>query len=678
MLKRLWWSVQRSLRYKLLAIGLLPILLVMPATLGLALYWSERFTTEQLFRRVNSDLAVAEDAFLRLQQHYLDKLGSLAESYVFHTRYLQRDGDEVRALIRDLKERAQFDFIHLTDPLGVWLFETEPARSKPSILIQGALEGRAGSGIEVFSYSDILREGNGLPEKVVLPLIDTSGGAPADRRVEDRAMVLRLVYPVTNAEGKVVAVLDGGVLLSGNYRFVDAIRDLVYGPGSVPEGGSGTVTVLLDDVRISTNLRDGAQRRAVGTRMSEQVHLLAMQGAGRWVGRSFEVNGWHISAYSPIWDVHGQRVGMLHTAFLETPLRQSHRHAMLLLLGMLVVLMGISSWLVVRGTKSIFQPIEAMTAVVRATQAGQGLRSGPVAAADEIGELARQFDRMLDLLQERQRQIRRAAEELERKVNERTRELQQKNADLASTIRLLRETRQQLFVAEKLAALGELAAGVAHEINNPTAVILGNMDVIVAELGKAAAPVQTEIDLIVEQVYRIRSIVDHLLQYARKAECAGQLDRVDVNRVIAETLPLVQHELERKSVVLTARLQAQAMAELNPQDLKQVLVNLIVNAVHAVPVGGRIELLTDDWQDQGVTITVRDNGSGIQAEHLSRIFDPFFTTKQQQGTGLGLYVSYLLIRRYGGNITVESTPGQGSAFRLWLLSEAPMEEAVTQ
>ncbi len=679
MLKKIHNLFDRSLRYKLLFLGLFPILLVMPVTLGLAFYWSERFTTEQLYRKVNADLAVAEDAFQRLQQDYLDRLGRLAESYAFRTRYSQGDADGVRTLIRDLKEGARFDFIHLTDPLGVWRFEPEAGsafnRSKPSILTQKAVNGRPGSGIEIFSYSDILREGNGLPEKVLLPLIESRYAGPTQREVEDRALVLRLVYPVLGEDGHVVAVLDGGVLLNGNFAFVDAIRNLVYGPGSVPEGGIGTVTVLLDDVRISTNLMDRPDHRAVGTRTADDVRDRVLQAGEHWVGRTFEVSGWHVSAYAPIWDVHGQRVGMLHTGFLETPLRQSQQHALTLLLLMLFALMGLASWLVVRGATAIFRPIEAMTAVVRATQAGQERRIGPVASRDEIGELARQFDTMLDLLQERNRQIQRATEELEQKVRERTRELTRKNIDLVHTVDLLRQTREQLVMAEKLAALGELAAGVAHEINNPTAVILGNMEVLVAELGAAAEPVRVETDLVIEQVYRIRSIVNNLLQYARKAEHAGYLEAVDVNRVIEETLPLVRHELDRKAVTVALRLEARTAVQVSPQDLQQVLVNLIVNAAHAVPVGGWVELGTADWQAQGVTITVRDNGSGIASAHLTRIFDPFFTTKQQQGTGLGLYVSYLLVRRYGGRITVDSKPGQGSAFHVWLLREAHMEDA---
>jgi len=122
---------------------------------------------------------------------------------------------------------------------------------------------------------------------------------------------------------------------------------------------------------------------------------------------------------------------------------------------------------------------------------------------------------MLDTLEQNQARIEHDATQLEEKVRRRTKELKQQNVRLQESMLLVNETRQRLAMAEKLAAVGQLTAGVAHEINNPTAVILGNMDILLAEIGDARSEVQTEIDLIIEQVYRIRSITDRLLQYSR-------------------------------------------------------------------------------------------------------------------------------------------------------------------
>jgi len=367
---------------------------------------------------------------------------------------------------------------------------------------------------------------------------------------------------------------------------------------------------------------------------------------------------------------------MLYAGFLEAPFRLSLWRALGMLVLMFILLMLVSSVVAVKGAKSIFRPLEAMSSVVRATREGRSQRIGKVASRDEIGELAREFDGMLGLLEARNREIRQWADQLEDKVQERTAELEQKNADLHRTIRVLRQTRQQLVVAEKLAALGELTAGVAHEINNPTAVILGNMDVMVDELGSAAEPVRNEIDLIIEQIYRIRDIIDNLLQYARPDEYAGYLVDVDINRLVQDTLKLVQHLKKETWFDLELALDASIAIRISPQELQQVLINLIVNAVHALPrEGGTVGISTRDWEGKGLVLQVRDNGCGMNEEQLSHIFNPFYSTKGQgEGTGLGLSVSYGLIRRYGGNITVRSTPGGGTCFSVWLLAEPVMVE----
>jgi len=291
---------------------------------------------------------------------------------------------------------------------------------------------------------------------------------------------------------------------------------------------------------------------------------------------------------------------------------------------------------------------------------------GAVGSTNELGELAGRFDTLLDQLQERNRELERAAHVLEDKVSERTRELAEKNRELEKTISLLRETREQLVLAEKLSALGQMAAGIAHEINNPAAVILGNLQVLADELGSGARPVAREIELISQQVDRIRHIVTGLLQFARSEPAAGPVEEVDSNRLVEEVLPLVSHGLRPRGIVLKTRLEATQRLWINVFDLQQVLVNLIFNAANAVADGGRIEISTRDSGPDGVVLAVADNGAGIPEEKLKNIFDPFYTGDPHRGSGLGLSVSYGLVRRYDGNISVSSVVGKGSRFEVWL------------
>jgi len=670
-------AVRETVRYKLLVLVLFPILLVMPIVLALAVYWGAKITYDQLFIKVNTDLTVADDIFGRIREDYLNRLGRLAESYVFRTALDADHADSIQQQLSDLKATTGFTYLHVVDISGNRLYEENTTgHSRSSSLLLKAAQGIPVVGVEIFNAKDLTAEDSFLARNNELLLLETPRARPTDRTVEDRGMMIRAIYPVKLASGKIVALLDGGVLLNGNFDFVDTIRNLVYGPGSLLEGSIGTVTVFLDDVRITTNVPLRPGERALGTRVSDEVRSRVLDKGEVWIDRAFVVNDWYISAYEPILDDTGNRVGMLYTGYLEAPYRTSLWRALAVLVLMFIILMLLSSIVAIRGAKSIFKPLESMTKVVHATRSGQAQRIGQVDSQDEIGELAREFDVMLDLLEERSRQVRDWADQLEDKVTERTAELQRKNADLLRTIRVLRETRQQLVVAEKLAALGELTAGVAHEINNPTQVMLGNLDVITAQLGPALRPVQNEIDLVIEQIYRIQEIINNLLQYARPNEFAGYLTEVNINMLVSDTLKLVQHMRKEATFSIELDLQASNQVKINQQELQQVLVNLIVNAIHAIQDrNGNILIMSRDWDNRGVMICVKDNGVGMDEEQLGRIFNPFYSTKGQgEGSGLGLSVSYGLIRRYGGNISVKSTPGEGAEFTVWVLSEPELIE----
>ena len=676
--QKLYRKIRQTVRYKLLVLVLFPILLVMPIALGLAVYWGSKFSYEQLFIKVNTDLSVSHDIFERIKRDYLSQLKETGESFTFHSALLRQDSQTIRQQIANLQQSNSFSYIHIIDADGAIIYDPDAektsAKARPSSALSRARAGIASSGIEIFSATDLAKEH--LEQRVVLPLIDTARARPTTRKIEDRGMMIRALYPIRNHTGKVLAILDAGVLLNSNFAFVDAIRDLVYGPGSLIPGSIGTVTVFLDDVRITTNVPIRPGQRALGTRVSNTVRSKVLDQGEIWIDRAFVVNDWYISSYEPILDVDGKRVGMLYAGFLEAPFRDSLLKALGVLVLLFIVLMTFTGLVAVLGAKSIFKPLERMSAVVNATRRGEEKRIGQIDSEDEISTLAKEFDAMLDLLEERKNLLQQWADDLEEKVDERTAELKQKNTELTRTITILRKTRQQLVIAEKLAALGELTAGVAHEINNPTAVMLGNLDVIIAEMGTQLKPVQDEIDLVIKQIYRIKDITNNLLQYARPDSFAGYVNSVDINATIRDTLKLVQHLRAGLEYDMQLELQATVEVRINQQELQQVLVNLIGNAIHALPdAQGKITVSSRNFKQLGVQILIQDNGRGMDEDAVSKAFNPFYTTKKQgEGTGLGLSISYGLVRRYGGNIEIDSTPGVGSLFIITLLSEPIMLE----
>ncbi|RKT46349.1 molybdenum cofactor biosynthesis protein B [Thiocapsa rosea] len=259
-------------------------------------------------------------------------------------------------------------------------------------------------------------------------------------------------------------------------------------------------------------------------------------------------------------------------------------------------------------------------------------------------------------------------------------ELRQADQDLEDVLALLREARhKQCVQTEKLAAVGELIAGVAHEINNPLAVMLGYVNLVTHELGPTAWSVRMEVDLIVQQIERVRKIIDSLLDIARPMDDVDLLSPEDMARLIEDSLGLVIDQAQRGMLKVCLDLQATCPVRIGRQDLQQVIVNLIVNAFHAVELnGGLIEVGSRDWDGRGILISVRDTGPGVPADLVEKIFRPFFTTKGAgRGTGLGLSVSTGLIRRYGGALTLEATSEAGTEFRIWVPAEPAFDDEDT-
>jgi len=696
-----------SLRHKLLALVLGPLLLLTGTVILLTAHWSTSYTYKQLFTKVNTDLRVTHDIFDRIQFDRQRALTSLANSSAF-SAHLQNDYSHgVMYLLNRQREQGGFDFVNLLSNDGTqrltdrgwvnWNLSRSPLTE--SVFANWATQAPmdTATGIEIYSRLVWSAESEALEQKVVFPLIDTPRAAPTDKTVEDRAMVIRVLQRVRGNDGVALGVLEGGLLLNRNYAFVDEIRDLVYGPGSLAAGSRGTVTVFLDDVRITTNVPASDDSRALGTRVSVEVRDSVLEQGLTWIDRAFVVNDWYISAYQPIVDVYGDRVGMLYAGYLEAPFRSDLYRGIAVIAAVVIAGSLLAVVAAILGAKSVFKPVESIARVVRATAAGRHQRIGKLKVRDEIGELATQFDSMLDTLEENSAQIKANANELEQKVQERTTELKLKNSSLQESITMLREAQQKLATAERLAAVGELTAGVAHEINNPTAVILGNMDILIQEMGEHREDVQTEIDLIIEQVYRIRSITDRLLQYSRPTTTAPlkqeelmglpaltssmqcdetspvRVELVEINELIESSLVLVKQELSQKHINLVTRFTQVPRITIDKLGLQQVIVNLVLNASQAVSDYGEVIVSTFECEDGMVCIEVQDNGTGIPAEHLPRLFDPFFTYGKEGGTGLGLSVSYGIVQRYGGEIDVQSMPGECTTFTIML----PIRESAT-
>jgi signal transduction histidine kinase len=224
----------------------------------------------------------------------------------------------------------------------------------------------------------------------------------------------------------------------------------------------------------------------------------------------------------------------------------------------------------------------------------------------------------------------------------------------------------QLTQAEKMSSIGLLAAGVAHEVNTPLAVISSYAQMLSKRV--QSDPKQAELlEKITAQTFRASEIVNNLLNFSRTS--GTEFSEVDVNQVITETLALLEHQFKAARVRVREELTpGLTPIQGNAGKLQQVFLNLFLNARDAMTGGGTLSVTTENGS--GVNVAISDTGSGIAQEHIDRIYDPFFTTKgsanegQRRGTGLGLSVTYGIIQEHAGKIRVESRPGQGTTFHL--------------
>jgi signal transduction histidine kinase len=337
--------------------------------------------------------------------------------------------------------------------------------------------------------------------------------------------------------------------------------------------------------------------------------------------------------------------------------------------------------LVMLATRQVVDPIHALEARSEEMARGELARPLPPSGeADEIGRLAVAFEEMRRALRDRLRSTESINIDLEREVRRRTEALEQRNVELREALEKLHRAQDNLVRSEKLASMGRLVAGIAHEINNPVnAVInsLGPLEETVRELaGVATGPNAAELGGSAEEMMavvkrgaaRTKAIVQALHNYSRGDDSVER--EVNLGRSIEDSLDLLRHRLRDVKIVKEVEPGLRLIGL--PGQIDQVLMNLITNAAQASgPAGGTITIGAHARVD-GVEITVRDDGPGIPPDIRARIFDPFFTTKDVgEGSGLGLSIVHGIVERHGGRIDVESVVGQGTTFRL-LFPHAPV------
>jgi two-component system NtrC family sensor kinase len=468
----------------------------------------------------------------------------------------------------------------------------------------------------------------GLAEQAYTPILETPKAAPEpfDPREGTAGLTLTAVAPVLDEYGSVVGAVIVAHLFNNDFTIVDRIKEVA---------GVDTVTIFFGDLRVSTNVPNEQGQRAVGTRLSQQVRDQVLVRGLDFEGQAFVVKESFITRYTPLRDHAGQIVGILYVgarraSFVKLVNDFYVRISLIALATILVAVM-----IAIPISRSITSPIAQLVAAHEKVAQGDRTVTVPVRGSGELGILAKSFNSMVETL---------------------------------------RMTEQQLIQSEKLASVGQLAAGVAHEINNPLGTILLFSDIMRKEL-PPGDPRRDDAEMIINETTRCKTIVSDLLNFARQNEVLAQA--TDVNALLSQTIEDVRIQPIFENVDINARLDsALPTIQADPAQLREVFVNIMTNAAEAMEGGGALTVATEATADEMVKISFTDTGCGIPEENLSKIFTPFFTTKPiGRGTGLGLAIVYGIIKMHRGQIYVESEIGVGSTFTITLPVKLPVAPA---
>ncbi len=600
----------------------------------------------QARRAVDHDFATARTIY----DQQLEAL-KLSVQFAASGATIQRDlaaGDRasLAAYLERIRRDAGFDFLSLTDRQGRVLLRASRdggERESPSDIgvVKAALTGKVAAATEMLSAARLQEESPALRERARLRV--GSGEMIA-------GMTLVAAAPVESGNGGVIGALYGGMLLSGNPAIVNRVWRLLFGGDGFTASETGVITIFQGDRRILTNVQASNGERAIGTVAPTEVREPVLRRGEIWKGRTYVVRDWYISEYAPIRNYAGDAIGMLGLGILENTYTAIRDRVILSFFGIatmgFLLIIGITYYMI----RYITRPIGEMVAATKSIIAGrldQEVRSN---SPGELALLAESFNAMLQSLRWMKRDLEEWGRTLEEKVEQRTQELVAMQARVAQS--------------ERLASVGMLAAGVAHEVNNPLGAILALTGLTVEDL-PANDPSRENLEEVIRQTERCRDIVRGLLEFSRKAERHTSL--VDLNKVLTDTLSLVAKQALFFNINVVQRLDpALPAVQADRNQFQQVFMNILMNAVQAMDERGEITIATrSDAAARSVEVTIADTGRGIPPEQIGRIFDPFFTTKESgKGTGLGLSIAYGIVTTHGGTITVESEVGKGSAFTI--------------
>jgi two-component system NtrC family sensor kinase len=665
-------SLRKKLIYTFVAGSLLTVILFSLVIKGIMNDYFQRLAEVRLQfiedlgqREIRTNLAIFKDSLHNIFESIATTAGSLAESGAIGDRLPgnQAERHKLATVLQQVEQGDQLSMITIVDLEGrvvlranapdsygddVLMREYEDAPKPVSSvrrLLLNALTGKTIASYETFAPEILAKEG--LGDYARIQLKDGLRPAPANT-FEDRGLMMSLAMPVRNSSGKIVGALIAGRLLNKDLSIVTDMQNLL----------GDSASIFLGDVRVTTTATisrgDYKGQNATGTLLDPERDRVLSRGEFYQFKNDRQV-GW----YEPLRNYEGQVVGAIWIGRLTSDLAsidtnqskiarsaesRTNLYIVAAALISLLIAVAIASFFSKRVTARIDQLREGAEIIEK----GRLDHRLQIESGDEIELVSKQFNSMASKLEE-------SRQTLERKVEERTREL--------------KESQEAMVHQEKMVGVGQLAAGIAHELNTPLGTIIGYAQMLREDLAgqPEAAASLTDVDEIIGQAGRCRDLVKNLLNFSRRS--STEKTNADINDIAVKILSLIEHDFEMKGVRVHTELDPRMLrTRVNENEIAQVILNLANNAVDSMPSGGDLTISTHYEEELGrISIAVRDTGSGIKDSDRTRVFEPFFTTKEVgKGTGLGLSICYKIVENHLGSIELETALGKGTTFRVYL------------
>jgi two-component system NtrC family sensor kinase len=604
---------------------------------------------------VKRDLNSAREIYMGRLRDINDVVRLTADRYIIITALNSGNPEDASAELRRIKQKESLDILTITDATGTVLlrannrdlvgdYQVGDDRSGDE-LVAAVLSDRVPvAATSIISELELLKESPLLAEQAYFRFIDTPMARTRNEAEETSGMILKAAAPIFDYEGNFLGVVYGGILLNRNYEIVDEVKQTVFQGLKYKGEDIGTATIFQDDVRISTNVMNKDGSRAIGTRIMEEVYDQVILNDQSWIDRAYVVNNWYITAYEPIEDLNHRRIGILYVGILEQKYLDIKTEIIFAFLTIMIIGVLITMAFSYFISQRISIPIRKLVAASREIADGNLNAKVEFQSGDELGKLAYTFNKMSMALKERDEQLKEF-------------------------------TRKKIMESEKLALIGQLSANVAHELNNPLQGIVTYSHLLLEN--KPAQDAENDsLQKIVIQANRCRDIIRGLLDFSRQRKPDKTL--CDVNDVLTGCISLLERQAIFQNIQIRYVLQTDLpKAVIDPSQIERVFINLLVNAAEAMDGNGQLALSTRfDPLERFIELEFKDSGHGISRENLEKIFDPFFTTKDTgHGVGLGLAISYGIVKEHKGTISVESEIGKGTTFTVRL--PITVEESVS-